>query len=95
MVRRFDFNNIDFKRDSEGWLIISGDILNSSGKNYNSVVFRLVIYIKTIPIGNTTLTIRGFYNGQTKTFEKKIEELKYDAVIGQRPTCQMYLESAY
>ena len=95
MIKRFEYNNIEFKRSSEGWLIVKGDVMNSSGKNYNSVVFRIILYIKAIPIGNTTMTIKGFYNSQTKAFERQVEELKFDAVANQNPSCQFYVESAY
>ena len=95
MVRRFDYHNIEFKRDSSGSLLVKGEIVNNSGKNFHAVVFRIVIYMRSIPIGNSNVAIKGFYNGQTKVFEKQIEELHYDSVIAQRPTCQVFVESGY
>jgi len=95
MTRRFDYHSIEFKRHSDGWLVVKGEIINNSGKNFHSVVFRIVVYMRSIPIANTNLVIKGFYSGQTRDFEKQVEELKYDSVIAHDPTCQIFVESGY
>jgi hypothetical protein len=95
MIRHFEYNNIEFKKHEEGWLVVKGEVTNSSGKNYHAVVFKIIMYMRNIPIGNTGLTIKGFYSGQTKIFEKQVEELKYDAVMHHKPTCQIFVESGY
>jgi len=96
MLRSFYPRNITFKRHGqEDWLMVKGEITNSSGKNYNAVVFRIVVFIKSTPIGSAAVTINGFYNGQTRTFEKQIEELGYSKVANEITRCEIYAESAY
>jgi len=96
MFRSFDYRNITFKQDPQGeGLVISGDITNKSGKNYHSVVFRVILFIKSTPIGNTTITINGFANNQTKRFEKQMGELQYKKVAPEITYHEIYPESAY
>jgi len=96
MLRSFYPRNISFKRhEQEDWLVVTGEITNNSGRNYNAVVFRMVVFIKSTPIGNAAITINGFYNGQTRTFERQIEELGYSKVVNEITRCEVYAESAY
>jgi len=96
MVGIFHYNNIAFKKHAqESWLMVSGEVTNRSGKAFNSVVFRLTLFIKTIPVGNVVITINGFLNGQTRRFEKQIGELEYHKVINDITKYDIYPESAY
>ncbi len=91
----FSYNNFKFKKhEAENWLIITGEITNNSGKNYNAVVFRLVVFIKAIPIANAAIIINGFYAGQTRTFESRVAELEYK-IIPEITRYDIYAESAY
>ncbi len=91
----FAFSNIKFKKHSaENWLVISGEITNNAGKNFQAVVFRLVIFNKNTPICNTTFTINGFHIGQTKTFERQVGELEYK-IVPEISRYEIYAESAY
>jgi len=76
-------------------LVVRGDVENRSGKNYNAVAIRIILFIKNIPVCNTVCVINGLPNGRSKTFEKYIEDLEYDKV-GKEITCyEVYTESAY
>lgn len=74
--------------------MVTGEITNNTSKNYNAVVFRLVVFIKTIPIANVAIIINGFYANQTKTFEAKVGELEYK-IIPEITRYDIYAESAY
>lgn len=91
----FSYKNIEFKKHAtEKWFIITGEIINNSGRNFNAVVFRIILFIKNIPVGNTVITINGFYAGQTRTFETQIGELDY-RIIPEITRCEIYAESTY
>jgi len=96
MFKNFDYRNVVFKKDSESdGLVMSGDIINKSGRNYHAVVFKIVIFIKSTPIGSASIAINGFTNNQTKKFEKKIAELSYSKVFADITHYEIYPESAY
>lgn len=96
MFKNFDYRNVGFKKDDqEDWLVATGEITNKSGRNYNAIVFRLILFIKSIPIGNAMITINGFHNGQTKRFEKRVGELEYRRVNEQITHYEIYPEGAY
>ncbi|MFA4842695.1 MAG: hypothetical protein WC658_02550 [Candidatus Omnitrophota bacterium] len=96
MIRNFRYQNITYKKETEGnGLMVKGEITNNSGRSYNSVVFRLVLFIKSVPIGSAGITINGFVSGQTRTFEKKVAELEYNHVIKDITNYDIYAESGY
>lgn len=96
MFKNFDYRNVGFKKDPEGdGLVIYGDIINKSGRNYHAVVFRIIVFIKSTPIGSIATTINGFAHNQTKKFEKKVAELEYSKVISAISHYEIYPESAY
>ena len=91
----FTYGNVKFKRQEEGTgLMMTVEITNNSGRNFNSVVFRIVVFIKTMPIASLALTVNGFAMGQTKVFERRIEELEYK-ITPEITRYEVYPESAY
>jgi len=98
MIKNFFVNNVTFRKQDLGeGLIVSGEIANKTGKNFQSVVFRIVIFVKnkSLPAGRTLLTINGFSTGQVRVFEKKMEDLAYNEVINSITNCEILVESAY
>ena len=96
MVGRFYFNNIGIRKHQQGdWVIAEGEISNASGKDFHAVAFRIVLFLKSIPVGNETVIINGFRSGSTRTFEKQIGELCYSAINKDVTSCEIYAESAY
>ena len=96
MAQLFTYKNINFKKHgaSES-LVVTGDIVNRSGRNYNAVVFRMVLFVKNTPVGSEVVTINGFLNGQTRSFEKEVGDLDYSRIASSITQCDIYAESAY
>ncbi len=91
----FTYGNVKFRKQEEGFgLMMEGEITNNSGRSFDSVVFRIVVFIKTVPIASIALTINGFAIGQTKTFERRVEELEYK-ITPEITRYEIYPESAY
>jgi len=96
MWGNFYYDKVEFKKHKQGdWLVATGEMTNRSGKNYNAVVFRIILFIGNIPIGNAVITIRSFRNGQTRRFEKQIGELEYSKVVREISRYEIYPESSY
>lgn len=96
MDRIFEYRNISFKqRPSSNLSLVTGEVVNKSGRDYSSVIFRLVVFKNTRPIANITFNINGFIAGQTRTFEKHIEDIEYAFLIQNMNRYEIYAESAY
>jgi proteasome assembly chaperone (PAC2) family protein len=96
MIRGFVYQNIALKKhEQENWLVLSGDIVNRTGRNYHAVVFRVTVFIKSICIGNAVVTVNGFAVGQKRGFKKQIGDLEYGKVINDITNYEIYAESAY
>jgi hypothetical protein len=99
MAMRFLYNNITFQENAqEACLYVTGDITNNSDKDFNAVVFRMVLFIKSRRIGRLTITMNGFRNGQTRSFRELVGELELGHGLKIAPELikyEIYPESAY
>jgi hypothetical protein len=96
MAYNFFFNKITYKKEEQSTgLMVCGEIINNTGKSFNSVVFRAVLFVRTAPVGHLMFTINGFTNGQTRVFEKRVEELEYEKIGKDITNCDIFAESAY
>lgn len=76
-------------------LYVKGEISNRSGQNFNSIVFRVVVFAKNIPLGNTTFTINGFPTHQTRTFEAFIKTISDTKIVNSISRWEIFPESGY
>ena len=92
----FAFAKIKLQKQVQGLgLVMKGEITNNGGKNYHAVVFRAVVFIKSIAVGNITFVLNGFNSGQTREFEAQMGELQYDKIIRDVSRFELYAESGY
>lgn len=93
---RFQIQNVRFVRNSlDGSLMVMGEAINMSGKPYNAVAFRMVLFARHMPLATVTFVINGFKTKQMKTFEVKAEGLEYNTALPQITRYEVYAESAY
>ena len=91
-----DYHNIKIdKYENTNQIVVKGEVTNNSGRSYNSVAVRVILFIKNISIANVVFTINGLLNGGNKEFEKVIEDLEYDHVAKDITRYEIYTESAY
>lgn len=96
MLKHFHYASVNFKKQANGdRLVITGEITNASMQNYQAVLFRIFLFLKKRPLYITSITINGFSGGQTRGFEKLIEELEYSKVMGSIAGCEIVAETAY
>jgi hypothetical protein len=96
VLKGFSFENVNFRKDnSEDLLIVSGEVTNKTGRDYSSVVFRLIVFAKDIPLGHTLVTINGFGNGRMKRFERRFESLIYSQVNTKISNYETTFEGGY
>jgi len=95
MLRNFLSTNIIYEKDKiSNSAVITGEITNRSGKDYNAVVFKIILFIREKPVGHGMMTINGFSNGETKVFSKLIREADFRHIT-QSARTEIIAESAY
>lgn len=91
-----NFYNVNIgKADSGNQVVVKGDVENRSGRNYNAVAIRIILFVKNIPIANSVAVVNGLPNAGTKSFEKYMEELEFDKIGKDISRYEIYAESAY
>lgn len=91
----FKFTNIQFKQSKlDGGLVMSGEATNESGRDYQCVAFRVLLYVKSVSVSSFVFTINGFIKSQTKDFEVKVPELSYE-VVKEITANEIFAETAY
>jgi hypothetical protein len=92
----FNFYNVDIRKaDSGNQVMVRGDIENRSGRNYNAVAIRIILFINNIPIANTVAVVNGLPNTATKGFEKQLDELDFTQVGKDINRYEVFAEQAY
>lgn len=79
-MRSLDYYNVKLERlKNSNRIFLKGEITNSSGKSYNTVAVRIMLFVKNVITTNEVFLINNLPNGSTKAFERHI----YDLTPGQ------------
>jgi len=79
-MRSLDYYNVKVERlKNSNRIFLKGEICNSSGKSYNTVAIRFMLFVKNVITANEVFLINDLPNGSTKGFERHI----YDLLPGQ------------
>jgi hypothetical protein len=73
---------------------MTGEVTNESGRDFNCVAFRALIYVKTVSIASFVFTIKGFIKSQTRDFEVRVPELSPKA-LKEITANEIFAETAY
>lgn len=83
------------KSQSSNQVVIRGEVINKTGRNYTSVAIRVIFFMKNIAVVNMVLSVNGLSSNATKVFEKSVEDLEFDAISKDITRYEIYTESAY
>jgi hypothetical protein len=79
-MRSLDYHNIKIERfKNSNQVILKGEVSNDTGKSYNSVAIRIMLFIKNVITVNEVFLVHDLQAGITKAFERHI----YDLLPGQ------------
>jgi len=76
-------------------IVVKGEIINRSDKNYSSITLRIIVFVKNVAIASVLVVINGLASGTSKAFQKNVEDLEYDAIAKEITRYDIYPESAY
>jgi hypothetical protein len=86
--------NVKFKKGSEDWIMVSGEIHNETSRDYKDAIFRLVLFDKTQTMGFGLIKVFNFNRGITRYFEIIIDGISY-LRIPQIVRYELILESGH
>lgn len=79
-MRSLNYHNVKIERfKNSNRLILKGEITNDSGKSYNAVAVRAMLFVKNVIVVNEVFSINDLPYKATKAFERHI----YDLLPGQ------------
>ena len=79
-MRSLDYHHIKIERFKiSNRIILKGEITNDSGKSYNAVAVRIILFVKNVITVNEVFLVNDLPHGITKAFERHI----YDLLPGQ------------
>ncbi len=79
-MHRLDYYNVKLEKfKNSNQIILKGELNNASGKSYNTVAVRVILFVKNVIAANEVFVINDLAKGATKAFERHI----YDLALGQ------------
>jgi hypothetical protein len=79
-MRSLDYYNIKLDRlKNSNRVFLKGEITNNSGKSFNTVAVRIMLFVRNVITTNEVFLINDLPNGATKAFERHV----YDLAPGQ------------
>ncbi len=79
-MRSLDYYNVKLERlKNSNRVFLKGEITNNSGKSFNTVAVRIMLFVKNVITNNEVFLINDLPNGATKAFERHV----YDLTPGQ------------
>mgnify|MGYP000079576990 CR=1 FL=1 len=81
----FAFYNINFRRNNDKTLYVTGEVKNLSGASYSMTVFSVTLYIQNKAVATGKAKVAGLIHGSTKAFESLVEceEIMDDRVLAK------------
>lgn len=74
--------------------MVTGEITNETGRDFNCVAFRVLLYVKTVSVSSFVFTMNGFLKMQTRDFEVPVPELPY-SISKEITAYEIFAESTY
>ncbi|MCX5704991.1 MAG: FxLYD domain-containing protein [Candidatus Omnitrophica bacterium] len=95
-MANINFYNVTVsKADTTNQIVVRGEVENRSGRNYNAMAIRIILFKKSIVIASTVTVVNGLLAGKTKNFEKTLEDLDYTVIFKDITRWEIIVESTY
>jgi hypothetical protein len=95
-MRSLDYHNVKIERyKSSNRLILKGEITNDSGRSYNAVAVRIILFVKNVITVNEVFSISDLPNRATKAFERYVYELLPTQTMDDITRYELFTENCY
>ncbi len=95
-MRSLDYHNIKVERfKNSNRVILKGEVSNESGKSYNVVAVRIMLFVKNVITVNEVFLVHDLAHGITKAFERHIYDLLPGQSLDDITRYELFTESCY
>ena len=95
-MRSLEYHNVKIEKfKGSNRLILKGEITNDSGKSYNTVAVRVILFIKNIITVNEVFAMHDLPHGATKAFERYIYDLSPEQTVNDITRYELFTENCY
>jgi hypothetical protein len=95
-MRSLEYHNVKIERyKNSNRLLLKGEVTNDSGKSYNTVAVRLILFVKNVITVNEVFVINGLPHGITRAFERHIYDLTPGQSINDITRYELFTENCY
>ena len=95
-MRSITYHNVKIEKfKNSNRIILKGEITNDSGKSYNSVAVRVMLFVNNIITVNEVFLIHDLPDGTTKAFERHIYDLIFGQSLDDITRYELFTESCY
>jgi len=95
-MHNLDYHNVKVERlKNSNQIILKGEITNDSGKPYNVVAVRVILFIKNAITVNEVFLVNDLREGATKAFERHVYDLLPDQSTDDITRYELFTENCY
>lgn len=95
-MRDLNYHNIKIEKlKNTDRIILRGELTNDSGKSYNAVAVRVMLFVKNIITVNEVFLINDLPSGITKAFERHIYDLPLGQSVNDITRYELFTENCY
>jgi hypothetical protein len=95
-MHNIEFNKVRFelfRRTNR--VIFKCEITNGTGKAYNTVAVRIILFVKNVIVVNEVFLVNSLVNGETKVIERHVYDLQPDQSMDDVTRYELFTENCY
>jgi hypothetical protein len=95
-MRSIDYYKVKIERlKNSNQVFLKGELTNESGKSYNTVAVRIILFVKNVITVNEVFLINDLPHGTTKAFERHIYDLSPGQTTDDITRYELFTENCY
>jgi hypothetical protein len=95
-MRSLDFHNVKIEKfKNSNQIMLKGEITNESGKSYNTVAVRVMLFVRNVIMVNEVFLINDLPHGATKGFGRHVYDLRSDQAMEDITRNELFVENCY
>jgi hypothetical protein len=95
-MRSLDYHHVKLERfKNSNRIILKGEVTNDSGRSYNTVAVRVMLFVKNVVTVNEVFLVHDLPMGTTKAFERHIYDLLPGEAFDNITRYELFTENCY
>ncbi|PIQ87774.1 MAG: hypothetical protein COV73_02350 [Candidatus Omnitrophica bacterium CG11_big_fil_rev_8_21_14_0_20_43_6] len=95
-MRSLDYYNVKIERlKNSNRVFLKGEITNNTGKSYNTVAVRVILFVRNVVTINEVFLINDLPAGATKAFDRHLYDLEPGQSFDDITRHELFTENCY